>query len=94
MLADPNDESPANVDAAKEWRENYQEFRWAAVPSLSSLHLVMFSGGKSLGVLEGLKRNNRAAAVWSLILTIFLHDQQVEHWPSLEFPPSKFPTYL
>ena len=24
---DPNDESPANVDAAKEWRENYQEFR-------------------------------------------------------------------
>lgn len=22
MLADPNDESPANVDAAKEWREN------------------------------------------------------------------------
>jgi len=27
MLADPNDESPANVDAAKEWRENYQEFR-------------------------------------------------------------------
>ena len=27
MLADPNDESPANVDAAKEWRENYPEFR-------------------------------------------------------------------
>jgi len=27
MLADPNDESPANVDAAKEWRENYSEFR-------------------------------------------------------------------
>ena len=27
MLADPNDESPANVDAAKEWRENYQEFK-------------------------------------------------------------------
>jgi len=27
MLADPNDESPANVDAAKMWRENYQEFR-------------------------------------------------------------------
>ena len=24
---DPNDESPANVDAAKEWRENFQEFR-------------------------------------------------------------------
>ncbi|XP_064392538.1 ubiquitin-conjugating enzyme E2 G1-like [Halichondria panicea] len=23
MLADPNDESPANVDAAKEWREQY-----------------------------------------------------------------------
>jgi len=24
MLADPNDESPANVDAAKEWREEYE----------------------------------------------------------------------
>lgn len=23
MLADPNDESPANVDAAKEWRQDY-----------------------------------------------------------------------
>lgn len=27
MLADPNDESPANVDAAKEWRSNYTEFK-------------------------------------------------------------------
>ncbi|KAH0557381.1 ubiquitin-conjugating enzyme E2 G1 [Cotesia glomerata] len=27
MLADPNDESPANVDAAKEWRESYSEFK-------------------------------------------------------------------
>ncbi|KAH0952811.1 hypothetical protein HN011_000411 [Eciton burchellii] len=27
MLADPNDESPANVDAAKEWRESYTEFK-------------------------------------------------------------------
>ncbi|KAL5477864.1 hypothetical protein EMCRGX_G024715 [Ephydatia muelleri] len=28
MLADPNDQSPANVDAAKEWREDYNgEFR-------------------------------------------------------------------
>lgn len=27
MLADPNDESPANVDAAKEWRESYPEFK-------------------------------------------------------------------
>jgi len=27
MLADPNDESPANVDAAKDWRENYSEFK-------------------------------------------------------------------
>lgn len=28
MLADPNDESPANVDAAKEWRQDYQgEFK-------------------------------------------------------------------
>ena len=27
LIPDPNDESPANVDAAKEWRENYQEFR-------------------------------------------------------------------
>ena len=27
MLADPNDESPANVDAAKEWRENYGQFK-------------------------------------------------------------------
>ncbi|CAB4064469.1 UBE2G1 [Lepeophtheirus salmonis] len=25
--ANPNDESPANVDAAKEWRENYPEFK-------------------------------------------------------------------
>ncbi|CAH2259772.1 jg24335 [Pararge aegeria aegeria] len=24
---DPNDESPANVDAAKEWRESYSEFK-------------------------------------------------------------------
>lgn len=27
MLADPNYESPANVDAAKEWRENQAEFK-------------------------------------------------------------------
>ena len=27
MLSDPNDESPANVDAAKEWRTNYPEFK-------------------------------------------------------------------
>lgn len=27
MLADPNDESPANVDAAKDWRDNYPEFK-------------------------------------------------------------------
>ncbi|KAL3856532.1 hypothetical protein ACJMK2_011278 [Sinanodonta woodiana] len=27
MLADPNDESPANVDAAKIWRENPDEFK-------------------------------------------------------------------
>jgi len=27
MLADPNDESPANVDAAKEWRDAYPEFK-------------------------------------------------------------------
>jgi len=27
MLADPNDQSPANVDAAKMWRENYPEFK-------------------------------------------------------------------
>lgn len=27
MLAEPNDESPANVDAAKEWRESYPEFK-------------------------------------------------------------------
>ena len=27
MLADPNDESPANIDAAKEWRDNRQEFK-------------------------------------------------------------------
>ena len=27
MLADPNDESPANVDAAKEWREAYPVFK-------------------------------------------------------------------
>ncbi|XP_021376910.1 probable ubiquitin-conjugating enzyme E2 7 [Mizuhopecten yessoensis] len=27
MLADPNDESPANVDAAKMWREEPAEFR-------------------------------------------------------------------
>ncbi|KAF1741439.1 hypothetical protein MXB_3151 [Myxobolus squamalis] len=24
MLADPNDESPANIDAAREWRDDYQ----------------------------------------------------------------------
>jgi len=27
MLADPNDESPANVDAAKEWREDFATFK-------------------------------------------------------------------
>ena len=27
MLAEPNDESPANVDAAKQWRESYPEFK-------------------------------------------------------------------
>uniref|UniRef100_A0A2P2L244 UBC core domain-containing protein n=1 Tax=Rhizophora mucronata TaxID=61149 RepID=A0A2P2L244_RHIMU len=27
MLSSPNDESPANVDAAKQWRDNREEFR-------------------------------------------------------------------
>jgi ubiquitin-protein ligase len=27
MLADPNDESPANIDAAKMWRENRTDFK-------------------------------------------------------------------
>jgi len=27
MLAEPNDESPANVDAAKDWREDYDTFK-------------------------------------------------------------------
>ncbi|CAG8612297.1 8638_t:CDS:2, partial [Ambispora leptoticha] len=27
MLSTPNDESPANVEAAKEWRENYPAFK-------------------------------------------------------------------
>mmetsp|Transcript_22655 Transcript_22655/g.77068 ORF Transcript_22655/g.77068 Transcript_22655/m.77068 type:complete len:170 (+) Transcript_22655:114-623(+) len=27
MLASPNDESPANVDAAREWREDREQFR-------------------------------------------------------------------
>eukprot|EP01104_Vermistella_antarctica_P002881 TRINITY_DN13082_c0_g1_i1.p1 TRINITY_DN13082_c0_g1~~TRINITY_DN13082_c0_g1_i1.p1 ORF type:complete len:170 (+),score=33.32 TRINITY_DN13082_c0_g1_i1:53-562(+) len=27
MLSDPNDESPANLDAAKEWRENFPSFK-------------------------------------------------------------------
>ncbi|KAM1406574.1 hypothetical protein ACFXTH_001235 [Malus domestica] len=27
MLSSPNDESPANVDAAKQWRESREEFR-------------------------------------------------------------------
>ena len=27
MLASPNDESPANVDAAVEWRNNRNEFK-------------------------------------------------------------------
>ena len=31
MLADPNDESHANVDAAKEWREAYPDFKWVFV---------------------------------------------------------------
>lgn len=26
MLAEPNDESPANVDAARMWRENRKEY--------------------------------------------------------------------
>jgi len=31
LLAEPNDESPANVDAAKMWRENREEFNNKAV---------------------------------------------------------------
>ena len=27
MLSSPNDESPANVDAAKQWRDSKDEFR-------------------------------------------------------------------
>ena len=27
MLSSPNDESPANIDAAKEWREDREGFR-------------------------------------------------------------------
>lgn len=27
MLSSPNDESPANIDAAKMWRENRDEFK-------------------------------------------------------------------
>jgi len=27
MLSEPNDESPANIDAAKDWRENREDFR-------------------------------------------------------------------
>ncbi len=27
MLSSPNDESPANIDAAKEWRENPEAFK-------------------------------------------------------------------
>jgi ubiquitin-conjugating enzyme E2 G1 len=27
MLSDPNDESPATVDAAKEWRDDYPAFK-------------------------------------------------------------------
>jgi ubiquitin-conjugating enzyme E2 G1 len=27
MLSSPNDESPANIDAAKEWREDRSGFR-------------------------------------------------------------------
>lgn len=27
MLSSPNDESPANIDAAKEWRDNREEFK-------------------------------------------------------------------
>eukprot|EP00854_Cymbomonas_tetramitiformis_P023662 gene23662-28673_t len=27
MLSSPNDESPANIDAAKEWREDKEEYR-------------------------------------------------------------------
>ncbi|KAK3810823.1 MAG: ubiquitin-conjugating enzyme/RWD-like protein [Benniella sp.] len=27
MLSSPNDESPANIDAAKEWREDYPSFK-------------------------------------------------------------------
>lgn len=30
MLAEPNDESPANVDASKMWRENREEFNRVA----------------------------------------------------------------
>ena len=43
MLADPNDESPANVDAAKEWRDNYPEFKSVApfVLLLSLSHLCL-----------------------------------------------------
>jgi ubiquitin-conjugating enzyme E2 G1 len=41
MLSDPNDESPANVEAAKEWRENREVFKKKARRcALQSLEFV------------------------------------------------------
>ncbi|KAL5080983.1 hypothetical protein RYX36_009404 [Vicia faba] len=38
MLSGPNDESPANVEAAKEWRDSRDEFR-----KLATQHSIFFS---------------------------------------------------
>ena len=43
MLADPNDESPANVDAAKEWREAYPEFKYKYIFYILKINLRNFS---------------------------------------------------
>ncbi len=45
MLADPNDESPANVDAAKEWRDNYPEFKSVFIYLLLILYSVLGGSG-------------------------------------------------
>ncbi|KAK4353344.1 hypothetical protein RND71_028862 [Anisodus tanguticus] len=48
MLSSPNDESPANVEAAKEWRDNRDEFKKKDIPfgcptSLSEVHSKVLS---------------------------------------------------
>ncbi|CAG2222379.1 UBC7 [Mytilus edulis] len=67
MLADPNDESPANVDAAKEWRENRTVFNKKDV----ILHFPQISFSGILPIC-GLKKTIGIKS-WTLAVKVFIN---------------------